>query len=174
MRITLRRLLYAAQWSWVEFLLYAIFGGKDSVVRLLRGIAFLILGVLLGDFLKKSWGITVWIGYPLGYVVVCLLAWAVLLGRILLFVPFPLCRKGKCHSIDDYSWFMGSFFGKCKCGVYWYKCHCGDQYLRRGKRFMEFIPDVTVPPSPWVNINKGTTRPHKKLVGFRKWADDAG
>jgi hypothetical protein len=134
--------------------------------------AFAALAGLLGSFLKTSFGISPWIGVPVAFMCLCFLAWAVLLGRLLLFVPFPTCRKGKCHGIDDYSWFHGTFFGKCKWGVYWYSCRCGDKYLRRGKRFMEFIPEVVVPPSPWVNISKGTTRPYKKLVGFRKWADD--
>jgi hypothetical protein len=37
---------------------------------------------------------------------------------------------------------------------------------------MEFIPEAKEMPSPWININKGTTRPYKQLVGFRKWAED--
>ena len=172
MKITPQRLLYAVQWSWLYFLIYALVG--KTFVTTLRMIIIVILATCLGIILKKNWGISEGAGAIIGILIICAVLWAVLLGRLLLFVPFPFCRKGKCHSIDDYSWFHGTFFGKCKWGVYWYKCHCGDQYLRRGKRFMEFIPEVTVPPSPWVNINKGTTRPYKKLVGFRKWADDAG
>jgi hypothetical protein len=170
MKITLRKLLYKAQWSWASFILYVLVW--KNLPAGLRSIAFVALTGLLSAFLNKSFGISLWIGAPVIFLFLCIFAWAVLLGRLLLFIPFPPCKKGKCHSIDDYSWFMGSFFGKCKWGTYWYKCHCGDQYLRRGKRFMEFIPEVVVPPSPWININKGTTRPYKKLISFRKWADD--
>jgi len=158
--------------SFTVFFVDVLIGGHRNVIRLLRTIFFGVLAVLLGDFLKRSWGISEWIGYPIVFVAICFLAWAILLGRILLFFPFPPCRKGRCHRIDDYSWFMGSFFGKCKWGVYWYQCSCKDQYIRRGKKFMEFIPEVTEPTSQWVNINKGTTHPYKKLVGFCKWADD--
>ena len=170
MKITLRKILFAAQWSWLYFILYIIAG--KTFISTMRGILFGAAAGLLGSFLKTQWGISMWVGVPLTFVFLCLFAWTVLLGRLLLFVPFPSCRKGKCHGIDDYSWGHGTFFGKCKWGVYWYKCRCQDQYLRRGKKFMEFIPETTVPPSPWVNINKGATRPYKKLVGFRKWADD--
>jgi hypothetical protein len=172
MKIIPRWLDFPKSSSFIRFIVDVLLGGHRNVIRFLRTIFFMALAVPLGDFLKRSWGISEWIGYPIAFVVICLLTWAVLLGRILLFFPFPSCRKGKCHSIDDYEWCYGCFFGKFKWGVYWYLCHCGDQYLRRGKRFMEFIPEVTVPPSPWVNINKGTTRPYKILIGFRKWADD--
>ena len=159
--------------SFTLFFIYVLLGGHRSTIRFLRTVLFVASAVVFGEFLKKSLGIPKWVGCPGSFLIVCFVAWAVLLGRILLFVPFPPCRKGKCHNIDDYTWFMGSFFGKYKWGVYWYRCQCGDQYLRHGKRFMEFIPEVTEPPSQWVDINKGTTRPYKKLVGFRKWADDA-
>jgi len=33
-------------------------------------------------------------------------------------------------------------------------------YIREGRRFMSLLPD-------------DTTRPYKKLVGFRKWEDDS-
>jgi len=168
MKITLRKLLYKAQWGWVWFLIYAFLG--KNFFSMLRAILMIVCTMLLGDFLKISCG-TGWISYAIAFFAIYFLSWAFLLGRILLFFPFPVCRKGKCNSIDDYSWFHGTFFGKCKWGVYWYKCHCGDQYLRRGKRFL-FIPEPKNPPSPWVDIRKGTTRPYKKLVGFRKWADD--
>jgi hypothetical protein len=59
----------------------------------------------------------------------------------------------------QFTWNWGSFFGREKGGQYWYKCACGDQYIRKRNRFIEVLPD-------------GTKRPYKKLVGFRKWADD--
>ena len=170
MKITPKRLLYAAEWSWFYFILFTLFG--KTLPHLLRLYGFIFLTVPLSLYLKTTRGISLWISFPIVFLALCLITWTVLLSRLLLFFPFPMCQKGKCHSIDDYSWSMGSYFGKMRWGVYWYKCQCGDEYLRRGKRFMKFIPEVVVPPSPWFNINKGTTRPYKKLVGFRKWADD--
>ena len=170
MKITPKRLLYSAEWSWFRFILFTLVG--KTLPTKLRSFGFIILTSLLSLYLKTIWGIPVWIGFPIVFVALCLIVWAALLSRLLLFFPFPICRKGKCHSIDDYSWSMGSYFGKCWWGVYWYRCRCGDEYLRRGKRFMEFIPEVVKPPSPWFYISKGTTRPYKKLVGFRKWVDD--
>jgi hypothetical protein len=92
-------------------------------------------------------------------VIASILTWAIWLGRILFFYPFPFCRRGKCHSIEDYRWYIDAIFGRVGRGVYLYKCKCGDEYIREGKRFMEILPD-------------GTKRPYKKLVSFRKWADD--
>ena len=170
MKITLRNLLYATQWSLGVFVLYALFG--KTLVSTLRSYGFVAIAVILAMYFKKRWELSLWIEVPIALIFLYLLVWAFLLVRLLVFVPFPYCRKGKCHSIDDYAWCHGQFFGKFRWGVYWYQCRCGDQYLRRGKRFMDFIPEVQVRPSPWININKGTTHPYKRLVGFRKWAED--
>lgn len=170
MQITVRKLLFDAQYSLMLFLLYALIG--KTLLTLIRAILMGICAALLYRYLRESFGLGNGIAVLVAFCVVYVGTWVALMGRILLFFPFPLCRKGKCQSIDDYSWFHGTFFGKCSWGLYWYSCHCGDQYLRRGKRFMEFIPEVTDPPTPWVDIRKGKTRPYKRLVGFRQWSDD--
>jgi hypothetical protein len=159
MKVTLWNLLFARPWGWGEFLGDALFGGHASAARFLRTLCFFSAIFLMANRLKRLWGVEYWIGYPVGFVVVFLLAWAVLLGRILLLFPFPSCRHGKCHSIDDYTWNWGSLFGREAWGVYYYKCKCGHQYIREGKRFMEILSD-------------GTKCPYKKLIGFRKWTDD--
>src|SRR3984957_16397120 len=149
MSISVRKSLYEAQWSWLMFIFYAIFGWKDNVIRFIPLFTMIVLSEGLAIFVKKTFEIPEWVAMAVSFVVVFSVAWILLLMRLLLFVPFPTCKKGKCSNIDDYSFFHGTFFGKCKWGVYWYKCRCGDQYLRRGKKFMEFIPEVKEPPSPW-------------------------
>ena len=53
-----------------------------------------------------------------------------------------------------------TLFGYETKGNYLYRCACGDMYVREGTRFMELLTD-------------DTRRPYKRLVGFRKWADDS-
>ena len=120
-----------------------------------------VCGGFLGLALRSSWG---WTGFVVGFLLgtsagICVL-WGVLLGRLLVFFPLPICRQGKCRGLGkDFVWETGTIYGYQGKGVYRYKCGCGDQYVRRGNRFMEFLSD-------------GTTRPYKKLVGLRKWADE--
>ena len=159
MKITLKKLLFARPWGWTDFIADALFGGLRSLTRLFRTVIMWLSVALVADFLKKLFGIEQWIGYSIGFIIVFFLTWVFLLTRILLFFPFPSCQKGKCHSIDDYTWNMGSFLGHEGGGVYSYQCNCGDKYVRERKRFMKVLSD-------------GTKRPYKKLVGFRKWADD--
>src|SRR5882762_5454810 len=110
---------------------------------------------------QKPWGR---IGYGvsnlLGIIVGFLITRAILVGRLRLFFPLPLCRRGKCHTLGrDYVWRLGTLFGYETKGNYLHKCACGDMYVRKGTRFMELLPD-------------DTRRPYKRLVGFRKWVDD--
>jgi len=96
-------------------------------------------------------GISVWIGYPIIFLAICYLAWAVLLGRILLFFPFQLVERGNATALMTIhgSWvhFLESANGDCiTINV------IARSILRRGKKFMELIPEVTEPPSQWVNI----------------------
>jgi hypothetical protein len=106
-----------------------------------------------------------WGGYFLWFIVVfsilILLTWALLLGRILIFYPFPKCKSGKCCKLNDYTWRKGAIFGYEGSGNYEYRCKCGDYLTRIHKRFFTKLPD-------------GTLKPFKKLTGFRRWEDDIG
>lgn len=157
------------QWGWPMFLIYTVVGKNSRTT--LRGLGFAALAGILTFPLKRVSGMPAWVCSFTAYLALCLLAWSSLLGRLLLFRPFPICRKGKCRGIDDYSWSHGLYFGKCAWGMYFYWCKCGDRYLRRGERFMEWTPGEA-PEESRRDIRKGQTLPYKRLVGFRKWQDD--
>src|SRR5258708_290639 len=112
-----------------------------TLPRLLMITFWIGCGATVALSLINTWGvIAAFIGFVLGVTGGITITWAITLGRILLFFPLPLCRQGKCQRFGkDYVWRKGTVYGKCKWGVYLYKCRCGDQYLRRGKKFMEFI-----------------------------------
>lgn len=133
-----------------------------TLPRLLLVTSWSLCGALMWAALQKPWG---GLGYGafnlLGIVVGFLITRAILVGRLRVFFPLPHCRHGKCHTLGgDYVWRLGTLFGYEKRGNYLYKCACGDMYVRQGTRFMELLPD-------------DTRRPYKRLVGFRKWADDS-
>lgn len=159
-----RWLRYSTSWSFIHFLLDGFALTPRSIVRLASVSLCLAAGIMAGNLLGKHFGSVYgtagrWVADIVSAIAVLILVWLILLGRILLFFPFPTCRKGKCHSIGDYVWYVGSIYGRVRWGVYHYRCRCGDEYIRKGRKFMEVLPD-------------GTKRSYKQLVGFRKWADD--
>jgi len=129
------------------------------------------LGALLGMYMTQavaSFGISDWqallLGFSIGFIAVSILFWVIALGQILLLFPFPRCEKNKCHRMSDYRWSIGTIYGWEAWGVHRYWCSCGDEYVRHGRRFMRAIyEDDTF-----------EIVPYKRLVGFRKWADDEG
>jgi hypothetical protein len=133
-----------------------------TLPRLLITTLWALCGALLWFGVRRPWGKP---GYYVFSVVGCIagltITRALLVGRLRLLFPFPLCQQGKCHRLgQDYVWRLGTLFGYEGKGIYLYKCRCGDLYMREGKRFMELLQD-------------DTRRPYKKLVAFRKWADDS-
>jgi hypothetical protein len=99
------------------------------------------------------------VGFPLGFSGAVLATWAILLGRIVLLFPFPICREGKCRGLNGYVWKKGTLYGSKKGGLYRYRCRCGREYVRKGRKFMEVG-------------SEGVAQPYKKLTGFREWTDD--
>jgi hypothetical protein len=132
-----------------------------TVPRLLVTAIWIAGGVVLSSALGRAWG---GFGYALGFlagiVSLFLLTWMVVLSRNLLLMPFPVCRRGKCHSYRDYVWKRGTLYGWEKGGIFRYHCRCGDQYVRNGDRFLEIQSD-------------GTLRPYKRYECGNKWVDDA-
>jgi hypothetical protein len=131
-----------------------------SLPRFLVTTSWVLCGFLLATHLQ-SWG-AVWviIGFLTGGTVAFIITWFLLLGRLLLFFPLPICRNGKCSRFGkDYVWKKGTIYGWEKWGKYRYKCKCGDQYVRQATKFMIVASD-------------GSIHPYKKLVGFRHWEDD--
>jgi hypothetical protein len=152
-------------WSFRYFLSGILINALGMKGPLLNGGGSLLLWVASAAFLAggvgSRWGTAGrWgIGCLFGLVLAPFLSWAIWLARILTCYPLPPCRRGKCRGIGDFTWPIGWTFGREKWGTYYYKCSCGDEYVREGKQFMELLSD-------------GTKRPYKKLVAFRKWADD--
>ena len=151
-------------WCWPYFFTGVLLNSLRLQSGLMNGLGSLIIWVacaaFLGSAIAQPWGIGGrWVGSIAGFVIASILTWAIWLGRIHLFYPFPSCRREKCHSIFDYEWKITEILGRVGRGVYRYKCKCGDEYIREGNKFMELLPD-------------GKMRLYKKVVGFHKWADD--
>ncbi len=108
----------------------------------------------------------------LGVLFVALFIWAIQLGRLRLFYPFPLCRQGKCRTYRDYTWDVRTIYGRVGWGCYVYRCSCDDHYFRRGKRFMEIVPPEDLEASGEIAMAEVITRPYKRLTGLRQWSDD--
>jgi hypothetical protein len=116
-------------------------------------------GVVLSSLLGRAWGTSGYVlGFLAGVVIAFLLTWLIVLSRNLLLMPFPECRRGKCHTYRDYVWKRGTLYGREKGGIFRYRCKCGDEYVRDGNKFLQGLSD-------------GTTRPYKKYQRG-KWVDD--
>jgi len=168
MKISPYKLFFSSEpYSWLRFLADGFIGVIWVPMRLLSVICWLALGVVLAEKLNRFMSISFWVAVPFAVTFVLLLIWAVSIGWVLLFFPFPSCRKGKCCNISDYTWGMGRIYGREKWGVYHYWCRCGDEYIHKGKQFLQVLPD-------------GTKRPYMTRTGFRTWKlqptcrDDAG
>jgi hypothetical protein len=130
--------------------------------KLLVTAFWILCGAVLAIQLRRAWGIAGYIvGFPVGFTGALMLTWAVLVGRILVLFPLPVCRRGKCRGFRQYTWRKGTIRGWEEWGVYLYRCKCGDLYIRRGRQFIQLLPD-------------GKERPYKKLVAFQTWADAPG
>ena len=77
-------------------------------------------GALLWFALGKPLGRPgIWVFGILGFVAGLILTRAVLIGRLRLFFPFPLCRQGKCYRFgQDYVWRLGTLFGYEARGIF--------------------------------------------------------
>jgi hypothetical protein len=149
-------------------------GSTKSAVRFLAIAVLVGTGISLGQRMWEAAGGPLGsVGWGLaaisGVLVTFLLTWLILLGRILVFYPFPTCRRGKCHSIDDYDWSIQRIYGRVMgCRTYHYWCRCGDEYVRKGRRFMEFLYEDSK------REDRLVTKPYKVLTGFRTWSDEPG
>jgi len=130
-----------------------------TMPRLIGTTIWIACGAILGSFLGNRWGAFGYIfGFLAGFLSASVLTWLILVTQNLFLMPFPECRRGKCHSFRDYVWKRGTIYGREKGGIFRYRCKCGDEYIRDGKRFMQVLSD-------------GTTRPYKRYE-HGKWVDD--
>lgn len=131
-----------------------------TLPRLIVTAIWIASGVVLSSLLGRAWGTFGYVfGFLVGVVIVILLTWIIILSRNLLLMPFPVCRSGKCRTFRDYTWKRGTLYGREKGGIFRYRCRCGDEYIRDGRRFLQVLSD-------------GTTRPYKKYEGGNQWVDD--
>jgi hypothetical protein len=133
--------------------------GKQTTA-LMFGIPFGV--AMLSVCFLRSWKETgYFVDFASGFYVPVLALWTIILLWIVL-DSFPVCSSGQCRRRRDFA-VSGSCYYSNKDrpvdGSTEYKCKCGDEYVRRGKRFMALDSE---------------RNPHhyKKLVGFHKWADD--
>jgi hypothetical protein len=143
----------AKHWGWKWYVLIVAISGIKSMVFMFLTIFWIVCGALVAEHFRKMWGVSGYIiGFLIGFVISSGFTWIIGLSDTLLFRPLPVCRRGKCCGIGDYTW---------QIGIRNYTCNCGDKYIFKvkEKKFTEVLPD-------------GKERPYKKLVGFHKWADD--
>ncbi|GEM_PF-2495425 len=148
-------------WGFLRFLADGFIGLLFIPGRFFVLFWWFAIGVFMAKALNRFAGITVWIGTALAFLFILLLLWSISLGWLLIFFPFPPCRQKKCNNINDYTWIMGRIYGREKWGVCRYWCRCGDEYIRKGKKFMRVLSD-------------GTEQPYMILYNFRKWQTDEG
>lgn len=71
---------------------------KLALPRVLIAASWFVFGSLLWLAFQKPWGqLGFFVFTIVGAIPGALITWAVLVGRLLLFFPFPLCRQGKCR-----------------------------------------------------------------------------
>jgi hypothetical protein len=133
-----------------------------TVGMLLLGIFWCFSGAIGANFLYGYLGVPGYIfGFVAGVAVGYLVSWLIMVARLLLLFPLPLCRRGKCQGYDQYYWKVGTVHGWEWWGIHRYRCNCENgEYIRKGKRFMIVLSD-------------GELVPFKCLTGFRRWADGA-
>lgn len=146
-------------WGWGRFLTDGLIGIIWWPFRLITAICCVAAGVAVADMLSSAFGIPGWAAVPLSITGVLLLVWAVVLGRILLFFPFPPCKRGTCQGIGAYTWAKGRIYGRERWRTYRYWCGCGDEYVRRGDEFRQVLSD-------------GEERPYLRLDQFGKWRSE--
>jgi len=119
------------------------------------------VAILSGCFLRYRKETVYFTDFAFGFYAPVLWVWTFILLSILL-DSFPSCSVGKCRGRRDYVVSESCYYGnkdRPVDGSTEYKCKCGDEYVRRGKKFMALD-------------SEHNPHPYKKLVGFHKWADD--
>jgi hypothetical protein len=151
--MTLSKMLLAKHWGWLWYVFTVAVSGTRSIICFLLTVFWIVCGFIGAEYFGKMWGVGGYIfGFLIGFVIPSTFTWLIELRDELLFRPLPACRRGKCQGMKDYVF---------QTGYEIYRCSCGDKYIfkTKEKQFVEILSD-------------GTERPYKKLVGFRKWADD--
>lgn len=143
-------------WGWRRYLADCFANMLTNPVRVVWWSIYGGGAVALGKKISQNMGLPQWPVVLLMIICVFLVVWGIsLFWRFVLF-PLPPCRNGCCRKMTDYTWPMGSVFGKIGWGWHLYWCGCGDRYLRRRRVFYYVSPD-------------GCEHSYMKRTGFRKW-----
>lgn len=137
-----------------------------TLPRMLVTTLWMLAGAFLAIQLHRFWIVNGFdfgpaayvVGFVVGFAGAVVLTWAIIRVRVHVFFSYPTCRQGLCSGIECYAWPKGTIYGRVR-GGYLYRCKCGEQYIRDGRKFMSVGPE-------------GARMPYKKLIGFHKWADD--
>jgi hypothetical protein len=145
-------------WGFLRFFADGFIGLLFLPIRFLVIFGWFAVGAAIGKKINMLLGINMLFGSVLAFFFILLLLWAISLGWILIFFPFPRCKQNRCRSIEDYTWIMGRIYGyECRKG-YYYRCKCNNEYVRKGKRFMHVVDDIE--------------QPYLILESFRNWKID--
>ena len=101
------------------------------------------------------------IGFPVGFIGTLLLVYLLIAIPEMLWLAgpkYPPCHNGCCRWRE---WSTGDYEIKNVDGDMVLRCRCGRDYDRRGRRFMERLPD-------------GTFKPYMVHRPFRGWFPDIG
>ena len=115
---------------------------------------------MFGEYGHVAVGIGSFIGLILGVVGSWTIFFSLVKLRVKYFLSLPRCKRDCCYRFGpDYTWRKGTIYGWIDWSQHHFRCKCGDQYLRKGRKFMEVHPD---------NLLK----PYKRLEGWSTWVDD--
>ena len=135
-----------------------------SCFELLWLVLVLLGGLVVARYAGARFG---WLGFVVGFVAGGVASSGLLLGGIWLLIvsvgmftgtpTFPLCGNGKCSA----TWTRqpGDYRPEKAGGRLVVRCRCGLQYVRRGRRVLEVLPD-------------GTDKPYMVWRPFRGWCPD--
>ena len=119
-----------------------------------------IAGRLFARYNLMPLWLTTALGFILGSLLFCMLFFLLVEYRIKWFLSLPYCKQDRCYRFAvDYTWMNGTIFGWIEWSQHYFRCKCGDRYLRIGKRFMRVQDD-------------GTLIPYKRLERQNCWIEE--
>jgi hypothetical protein len=155
----LNRMLMAKTTPTIDYRYYTPLGLPYLLLILSTAIGGATLGMVARDHFATHW-LGLLIGAPVGAVVGAVVFVVSVRARIRYLLPLPCCRNGVCKIFErDYTYARGRIIGWLDPGLYHFRCACGDDYLRRGRRFMLIASD-------------GAPIPYKRLIRWHEWIDD--
>lgn len=126
------------------------------------------VGAVVGNYFGpqgspvSKWGY--WIGFTIAYFPCSILVYWLICMYAKSILSVPCCRQRcYCKVGEDYTYLENTACGWIGRGFY-FKCKCGEEYLRRGRRFLRVLPGDG---KAWYKLAR-----YKKMKGWRTWVDD--